>query len=317
MSIAIRHPGSGEAADLRNIWKTVFGGSDEEIFFNNYYSAEYSIIAELDGSLAAAGYILPIGSLIIDERSIPCAMIYAVATLPGHRSRGLGKSVVNELISSGRAAGYPAIVLCPSEDSLFEYYSVRTDLRDWFYVSETVTGAPQKKNSVVNLSILDPDEYARLRGSLLSDVPHIQMDARALSYQNMLCHHYGGGMYLAAAENGSSCLTVELQPDGEVLIKELIMPDNKISISLTSDILSAIASMYPAGRYVVRSPVSRIGASFTNGKNGVNDDCKYLNPNLSESVFRVRRFGMLSAADDLFNEEYAISSAPWYGLAFD
>ena len=330
MSFNLRNPENSEKGALRHIWKSVFGGTDEDIFFNNYYTPGNCIVAESGGIIAGAGHLLPFGNLVSGNlvsgdrgipgalrdatntlrntpnashstpnasRSIHCAMIYAVATLPEYRSRGLGGAVVRELIAKGQEKGYPAIVLCPSEDSLFGYYSARSGLKDWFYVNESVFDAPMTGSSSIELTAQEPEAYARLRGGLLSGIPHINMDVRALSYQNCLCRHYGGGMYMAASPEGVSCLTVELQPGGEVLVKELLTPVNSDSGGIISGILSAVASSFPAGKYIVRTPA-------VNG-------CSPL------SGFEARRFGMLASPEDLISGNYAINPPPWYGFAFD
>ena len=140
MTVTTRQPKDSEIPDLRRIWKTAFGDSDQEIdeFFKILFDPRMTVVADTGDGPAASGYIFPVGDICIEGVGIPCAMIYAVATLPEHRSHGLGKAIVNKLISIGQIAGFKAIVLHPSEDSMFDYYSSRAPLQDWFFTDEII-----------------------------------------------------------------------------------------------------------------------------------------------------------------------------------
>ena len=302
MTVSTRQPKNSEIPDLHHIWKTVFGDSDQDIdeFFKIYFDPKMTVVADTGAGPAASGYIFPVGNICVEGVCVPCAMIYAVATLSEYRSHGLGKAVVNELISIGHAVGFSAVVLHPSEDSLFEYYSARTPLLDWFYVNELMISKrilfSEKK---AELTQVTPTEYILLRKNLLSGIPHIELDLRALLYQDLLCRKYGGGLYQAKTSNGSACAIVEKQSDGVVSIKELLT--SRIN---ETEVLSAVAAEYPASGYLVRSPSP-----------------------LSSSPPGKRRFGMLTLDSRIIEKDHPVFStkqfnssrtnAPYYGPAFD
>ena len=284
MDIVTRMPQIGEIQALRHIWRSAFGAADEAAFFSYYYAPEFCITAVCDGLPVAAGYLLPSGQLVCGGQSVPCAMVYGVAALPGYRSRGFGAAVTRELISLGRRAGFEAVALCPSSDRLFEYYGSRTQLRDWFYVRErrlTISPGPNPAKLVK----IPAQEYAQLREGFLSDIPHIKPDLRAVEYQNLLCREFGGGLFKVELHDGVSCAAVEIQPNGQVCVKELLTPDG-----CQRRVLSAIAAAFPVGEYIVRTPARRRS--------------KYC-----------RRFGMLAASPAL--PDALNRSLPWFGLAFD
>ena len=325
MNTGLRPSRNEDAAALHHIWKTVFGGGDEDLFFSSYYDPELCIVAEVNNTPAATGFILPVGNMVGGDRSVPCAMIYAVATLPEYRSRGFGKAIVNELISAGRAAGYPAIVLCPSEDSLFEYYSSRSELRDWFYTKEKTLDVPLSVESMAEINhgsstakliSLDVEDYACLRKDLLSATPHIESDIKALSYQNSLCSQYGGGMFRTETTEGISCVTIERQTDGSVWVKELLTPDDSSYYTETGT-LTAIISKFPASRYVVRTPVKKEAAFGSPGSIGVSAYDDRTNDIFITRDSVVRRFGMLTSVPGISDIEYSKNALPWYGFAFD
>ena len=287
MEIITRRPGIEETPALRQIWRTVFGGSDDGIFFSYYYEHSICITAGREDSPVSAGYFIPAGNVSCGKLTVPCAMIYAVATMPEHRNRGYGSAVVRALISAARDAGFPAVVLCPSGDDLFGYYSANTELREWFYTSEQRIAAPRQNAGCARLSRISAEEYRTLRNTLLAGKPHIGSDRRAVEYQDLLCREFGGGLYRADSPDGVSCAVVERAPDGVIFVKELLTPS-----AGENGIISAVSAAYPAPGYIVRSPVrSRTAA------------CK--------------RFGMLAIPEE-FNEIFKKErNIPWYGLAFD
>ena len=300
-----RRPKTEETPALHNIWKTVFGDSDDEIdkFFETYFEPQMSAVADSDSGIASAAYLLPVGNIRSNGAALPCAMIYAVATLPEHRCKGCAAAVVRELISTALSAGFKATVLCPSDDSLFEYYSARTPFREWFYAEEQAySAAPPASGNIAKLAPAAPEEYMLIRETLLSGISHIEFDLRALSYQEFLCRRSGGGLYRAETSGGAACAALEKRTDNSIWIKELLAPR-----TCENESLSAIAAAYPAPAYHAVTPVP-----------------------ISSRTAAARRFGMLAVdaadADGFKQADQALASPPsasyaptmpYYGLAFD
>jgi len=291
METQIRIPTEGDLSELRHIWETVFGTPDDKLFFEHLYDAKLSAVAIADSQVAASAYLIPCGIIESKEGSVPCAMIYGVAALPEYRGRGYGTAVVQYLISTGREAGYPAIVLCPAQDSLFGYYSARTELREWFYINEQRYEKPQGGAKRVNLAEISAAEYTLLRNSRLSDVPHINMDLRAITYQSILCREFGGGLFRADSGEGVSCAAVETTEGDSVYVKELLGPE-----SCNADVISAIAEKFTANEYYIRTP-------------------HYITDSIVPKS--TRRFAMLAAPASFFDADGMSKTPPWYGMAFD
>ena len=289
--IVTRRALPGDRQTLLQIWAAVFGDLDAEIeaFFEHYYESGICVVAAVDNTVVAAGYSLPFGNLICKKKRLSCAMIYSVATLPSYRKFGCGTAIVRELLSESQAAGFDAVVLCPAGDSLFEYYSSRAGMRDWFYVDERTITNPSSSGSPVSLAAASVEEYALLRAELLSDRPHIELDARALSYQLHLCRSSGGGLFRAFSPDGSACLIIEGSADGVLNIKELLTSNLS-----DSDVIAAVSELFPVKGYFIRSPSQESSAPST------------------------RRFGMLALSDGVsIGADELNSFLPWYGSAFD
>ena len=346
----LRRPDGGEPALLRRIWRAAFGSGDEDAFFKHMYGPDRCIVAAPHGEPVAAGYLLPAGDLIAYGESVPCAMIYAVATLPEHRGLGYGSSIVRKLISFGRDLGFPAIVICPSEESLFEYYSAHAGFRDWFFVSErryvAAARAAREPSAARGLTAVRvaPDEYCRLREGFLEGVPHIKSSPDIFSYQNELCKEFGGGLFRFDTSGGIACAIIEVQQGGAVWIKELLSKgpaatgigtrNNCEDGDIGAFIISETASMFPSGELVLRFPVwRREQCETTRGAgsgtiNEINIQSNHGTPEFPLENGLIRRSGMLVAQDGLFvrsgmshgqlhGQGNGMTAAPWFGPAFD
>ena len=174
-TINTRTPYANEIPLLQEIWKSGFGDNpDIKLFFDHYYSPELCVVACVNDSPAGAGYLIPLGDFVCGDKRIPCAYIYSIAVLTEYRGVGLGNAVVRGLLDRGYTAGYPLIVLCPADDTLFEYYAARTELREWFYISETIKQNSDNEQSPVSSL---PASVSPLPGSastlLTSVAPHL------------------------------------------------------------------------------------------------------------------------------------------------
>jgi len=289
-NITTRNPIVDETPALHRIWNTAFGKVGMESFFQHIFNPEMCLIAESRKSPVAMGHLIPNGKVAIGSKSIKCAMIYSVATLPGYRSKGFGTMIVNDLINLSRELGYPAVVLCPSNDELFTYYSQRSELLDCFYVNEQViTEAPVSTNPTQLIKV-SAKEYNTLREKLLKELFFIKHDLNILKYQEELCSELGGGLYRI----GDSCAVIERQENGTVLVKEMLTPDLKVidvaADAGTVDIIASIATEFPSKEYTIRLP--------------------------SQSGMW-RRFGMLALSYSIPDSVTETGFAPWYGMAFD
>ena len=108
---------------LRKLWQVAFGDTDDFLddFFSTAYAPERSRCITIDGEVAAVLYWfrcqLPHG---LEFK--PLAYIYAVATHPDHRGKGLCRTLMEDTAATLKANGYEGIVLVPQKPSLIEMY---------------------------------------------------------------------------------------------------------------------------------------------------------------------------------------------------
>ena len=336
METTTRHPAQNEIPALHHIWTTAFGSGDETVFFDHYFDPGMCFVADAGAAPVAAGYVFPAGDLLCcGNEPVACAMIYAVSTLPDYRGLGYGTAIVRDLIEAGHSSGYPAIALCPSDDSLFGYYSARTGLRDWFYVREKRYDGLATDDRGFQAAEISVDEYIRLRECILMHIPHIKPNQHSVIYQKKLCELSGGGLFSIETPSGPACAIVERRSENTVWVKELLLQGKDETGETMTGAAIAIASAFPAEEYIVRTPAA-FSSTFSSAcgqelqdegrlNKGVDDSSLFTHDNTDKprapdeknAAIIAKRYGMLSAPAAILGKTGKNSSLPWLGLAFD
>jgi len=232
---------------LKNIWKSAFGDSDEVIdIFLDHFGVSSGVVGECCGKIICAAYILPTDGLVSKAKErYSCSYLYAIAVEPDYRGNGLGKELTLAATHCARESGYEFTVLKPSDEGLFDFYR-SLGFADFSLANELQLTSSQLKCSENNLKILpiSPKEYGIIRERNLAGITHIAISDRAAAYQyklgTLFCLQYEGVQYCAAAE----------ESNGMLFIKELLVPD-----SLIMSAVSIISRELPAEIYRVAVPV--------------------------------------------------------------
>ena len=146
---------------LKKLWKTVFGDPDSFIdtFFEVAFSPDRCRCMEENGQIISALYWFDCS---YDGGKL--AYIYAVATHPEHRGKGLASRLLEETHDHLKAQGYAGCVLKPAE-GLFPYYARLGYVTSGFvrrFAAETGSKPAQIRE-------LSPAEYSRLRREYLPE----------------------------------------------------------------------------------------------------------------------------------------------------
>ena len=144
---------------LKRLWKTVFGDPDDFIdaFFQIAYSPDRCRYLTQDGQIVSALYWFD-----CQCQGRKLAYLYAVATDPAHRGKGLASQLLNETHSHLQALGYSGAVLKPAE-GLFPFYE-RLGYRTSCYVNRFTAEAGAVSAQIRELF---PSEYASARRTYL------------------------------------------------------------------------------------------------------------------------------------------------------
>jgi GNAT superfamily N-acetyltransferase len=176
---------------LKEIWRTSFPGDEafSEWFLNSVYAPENALVYEDGGRAAAMLHLLPV-RLCAGGEALTAAYVYAVATLPPFRGKGVAAALLGVAEDLAKARGASYLMLVPQSESLFEYYRRQGFETAFFRSRRTITAgclAP------AGLEVDDAPGIAELDAcfeAALSDRDHVarsQEDwTRALTYLRVL-----------------------------------------------------------------------------------------------------------------------------------
>ena len=109
---------------LRENWRLAFGDDDAylDFFFARRFDPQKTPVALIGGRVVSQLFLLP-ASLIAGTGAYPVYYLFAAATHPQYRGRGLMAKLLREAERMARADGMRGIVLLPGEPGLYRYYA--------------------------------------------------------------------------------------------------------------------------------------------------------------------------------------------------
>lgn len=238
---------------LKELWKLAFGDEDAYIdhFFARYYTPERMLVLEEDGAVQAMTAWFDMPLVFSDGTKVSSAYLYAVATHPDCRGRGLAGQLLAFADRWLAQQGFACVSTVPARADLHRFFG-QNGFEECFALTQWEY-APQPGADTVPLKQVDAQEYGQLRERLLTGTDHVACALPALEYQHGVCALSAGGLY-RVGETGCAC--VELAGDG-VFVKELLCPPRE-----WQGVLEAIAKAHPARRYWVRAPYDGQGEAW-------------------------------------------------------
>ena len=204
---------------LKSLWKTVFGDPDFFIdnFFKIAYSPERCRYIEENGQILSALYWFDCA-----YEGGKLAYIYAVATHPDYRGKGLASNLIRDTHDYLKSEGYAGAVLKPA-NGLFPFYE-----RLGYVTSGHIRRFSASASKLpIQLKALSPREYGLLRKSYLPKNAVIQ-EGVTLEFLHTFANFY-------AAEDALICVS----PEETFIFEYLGNPDSAPGILATLGIESA------------------------------------------------------------------------------
>lgn len=278
----------------RALWKLAFGDSDAYIdnFYHTYYRPERMVVLEEDGMLRSMTAWFDTAFVIPGQVERRAAYLYAVATHPDHRGRGLAARLLDGADDYFRSLDIPAVTTVPAEPSLHRFFGsngFRECFRTWSVAlrREEIFLPPSNV-----LRPASPEEYGQVRERLLDGTPHIAYPAGALAYQAGCCALGDGGLFVGDPSREPLCLCAERADRSLVIVKELLGSDHARRLACLD-----LPRVAPAGRWEVRGPCPGDDKPGLQGEPGSFAMLKWLDPAL-EKAWDWNTFGYLGLAFD-------------------
>lgn len=264
----------------RELWRLAFGDSDAYIdnFYNTYYRPDRVIVLEEDGTVRSMTAWFDTVFAVPGQGEYRAAYLYAVATHPDCRGRGLAARLLAGADGYFRSLAIPAVTTVPAEPSLHDFFGAN-GFRECFRILGT--HLRREEISVPPSDLLrpaSPQEYGRVRETLLADIPHIAYPADALAYQAGCCALGDGGLYVGETPAGPVCLCAERADDELVIVKESLG-----AVGAYRYIFPALLRIAPAQRWEFRAPRPRNERPDLRGNLGKFAMLKWLDPALEKS----------------------------------
>ena len=192
---------------LKDLWHLAFGDGEEfiDLFFKTAYDPEKCLYLVENGQVTAALYWLD-----CEYREQKQAYVYAVATHPDHRGKGLCRALMDKAQERLRQQGYHAALLRPADEGLRRMYR-KMGYRTATLVSEFEAAAGRP----VAIRKIDAREYETLRRRFLPEEGVVQEGA-SVDYLAAYAEFYAGdGFLLAGGCYDGSFVGMELLGDRE------------------------------------------------------------------------------------------------------
>ena len=222
LKIRFSHPVDIPAQRL--LWKLAFGDTDEYLdnFYFHYYRPERAVVLEEDGVIRAMFTWFDTTLTLADGRTFRAAYVYALATHPDCRGRGLA----GELLARGgdllRTLGMDLLTTVPAEPSLHTFFAAN-GFQEAFVMTQQQRAARRAAAAPCRLTAVHPTRYNQVREELLAGIPHITFPEEAMAHQLRCCEiSGGGGLFTAETTAGPACLCAEQAGDSLLVVKEVL-----------------------------------------------------------------------------------------------
>jgi GNAT superfamily N-acetyltransferase len=244
-----------------------FGDSDDYLnnFYTTYYRPERVLVLEEDGEVRSMTTWFDTALRLPNGAAYRAAYLYAVATHPDCRGRGLAAKLLAGADDYFRGQNIPLVTTVPAEPSLHRFFGAN-GFREGFVTARRTlkpTELPPSDGRTV-WTPATPAEYGAIREALLGELPHIFYPEDALVYQEGCCRLSGGGLFRGETAEGAICLCAEYAGHGVAVLKELLGSPAALRLAIPD-----LPRILPAEQWEARGPASKIPDSAEGWKFGM------------------------------------------------
>jgi ribosomal protein S18 acetylase RimI-like enzyme len=242
----IRFAQAGDRARLMELWASIFGDPAEAIegYFARRHADENMLVFVEGGALCGMLSMLPL-TLVSGNASFPARYVYAVATDPVFRGRGIATELIFRAHEIMVARGDQASVLVPASERLFGYYEKRGYRTSFFIDALTFDAAalpPFPAGGAYDACA--PGAYARLRDAAFSGRGlYARWDEKSVAFA---CE--GLNLTKLKLDKGVGCALWE-KGEGGVFVRELALSGMNVL-----DAMAILHGAAGASSYRVRLP---------------------------------------------------------------
>lgn len=239
--------------DIKKLWHDCFGDSNEYVdFFLNHYNISQHMLVFIDGEKPVAMLsLLPMSVVTRDGMALGARYIYAVATDPRYRGRGISTKLLEYTHDYLKKCGVRLSVLVPAKGGLFNFYHKR-GFESEFFIGNAVVPAERMEpySGSFCVSEASPEEFGRIREAAFSGRSmFVRWGGEALAYRMAETAMLGGETLLLCARDAHA-IAVCYNDGDTVRVKELALEGMTLE-----DAVGILQQKYHAKEIVLRLPM--------------------------------------------------------------
>lgn len=233
--------------ELKALWKTVFGDSDDvlDYFFENTVETENIYACRKDGKIVSAFYLIE-SSLIENKKEFSAKYLYAAATLPEYRKQGIMGDMIRYAAGILKIKGTDLLILYPADEKLYEYYGKLgfvSKFKERYYKIEKTELEKYKGKRYFNTAL----SYEKMRESIPSE-SLVKFDSSYLDFARFCTGNYGFEI-CSVFDDEDKVFVIGSKKDGQVMIDEAVSSDGNYE-----HILSVLADI-DGDSFIMKTPV--------------------------------------------------------------
>jgi GNAT superfamily N-acetyltransferase len=260
----IRFARKADQASIKALWLACFDDPPEVVdaYFSFRHRNEYMPVWADGHAIVGMLTMLPI-ELRAGGQSYPGRYIFAVATHPAYRGRGISTQLLTFAHNWMRARGERAATLVPADEGLFDFYH-RRGYETYFYQRRLTLrpGDMPPPPAGARIERCDAEEWLAIRDRAFEGSPFVRWDVRALRYMIQSQQLDGGGVARITAPGGEAIVAWD-QSGGEVVVRELALRGLEVKPTVAALHASLGAGSYrlmlPAGGGALGGEEARYG----------------------------------------------------------
>lgn len=184
-----------DGVQIAELWKTCFGDEEDyiEFYLDNRMTEDNMLVVYEDGRAVSMASFLPVRYLCEGEY-VPARYVYAVATLPEYRGKGLAKHI----LQFAQEHYKQPLILAPAEESLMRYYETLgfkrafQDTREHMTEDLRALALQEDGEREFEMTPISAKEYVQRRDEKCAKEGYVSWDESAVSYVMEQCERYGG-----------------------------------------------------------------------------------------------------------------------------
>lgn len=193
--LLIRKATPADIDQLVRLWQLVF--EDDIRFIHDFLTllpdCGYGMVAVENKDIVSMAFVLR----DLHYKGHSCSYLYAVATHPQFRGKGISSNVLLTCVKQENESGIPYIFTAPAEPSLFPWYEKNIHALPSLTCTERYTRRSDHSASISTLTVekINIGQYLKERESILLNIDHIQIGPKYGALLQRFLEDYDGGLY--------------------------------------------------------------------------------------------------------------------------